>query len=225
MAAIYAFAISAGMPIGSLAIGYAAKAWGTLHAVLLPRIGMMATILLVAPYVELLAADAARWCARIRACIERETRHRLISRRQCNSSPRLPARRLRMAPRAIQSFSSQASVMANARCHSNIASISFITRSANCAMLLPSPSASGPRTCFRNPERSGDTDKSYSQARDFRLLRHFGPDPRSAKEGHALVVLAATPLYGSPRWTRGTGTAAMIFATISSSFASSARAS
>ena len=44
---IYAFAMSAGMPIGSLAIGYAAQAWGTLNAALLPGIGMGATVLLV----------------------------------------------------------------------------------------------------------------------------------------------------------------------------------
>ena len=44
---IYAFAMSAGMPIGSLTIGYAAKAWGTLNAALLPSIGMIATVLLV----------------------------------------------------------------------------------------------------------------------------------------------------------------------------------
>ena len=44
---IYAFAMSAGMPIGSLAIGYAAQAWGTLNAALLPAIGMAATVLLV----------------------------------------------------------------------------------------------------------------------------------------------------------------------------------
>ena len=44
---IYSFAMSAGMPIGSLAIGYAAKAWGTLNAALLPSIGMVVTVLLV----------------------------------------------------------------------------------------------------------------------------------------------------------------------------------
>ena len=44
---IYAFAMSAGMPIGSLAIGYAAQTWGTLNAALLPAIGMAATVLLV----------------------------------------------------------------------------------------------------------------------------------------------------------------------------------
>ena len=44
---IYAFAMSAGMPIGSLAIGYAAQAWGTLNAALLPGIGMAATVLFV----------------------------------------------------------------------------------------------------------------------------------------------------------------------------------
>jgi hypothetical protein len=35
------------MPIGSLAIGYAAQAWGTLNAALLPAIGMGATVLFV----------------------------------------------------------------------------------------------------------------------------------------------------------------------------------
>lgn len=44
---IYAFAMSAGMPIGSLAIGYAAQTWGTLNAALLPAFGMAATVLLV----------------------------------------------------------------------------------------------------------------------------------------------------------------------------------
>jgi len=44
---IYAFAMSAGMPIGSLAIGYAAQAWGTLNAALLPGLGMAVTVLLV----------------------------------------------------------------------------------------------------------------------------------------------------------------------------------
>jgi MFS family permease len=44
---IYAFAMSAGMPIGSLVIGYAAQAWGTLNAALLPGIGMAATVLCV----------------------------------------------------------------------------------------------------------------------------------------------------------------------------------
>jgi len=44
---IYAFAMSVGMPIGSLAIGYAARAWGTLNAALLPGLGMAATVLLV----------------------------------------------------------------------------------------------------------------------------------------------------------------------------------
>jgi len=44
---IYAFAMSAGMPIGSVAIGYAAQAWGTLNAALLPAIGMTATVALV----------------------------------------------------------------------------------------------------------------------------------------------------------------------------------
>lgn len=44
---IYAFAMSAGMPIGSLAIGYAAQSWGTLNAALLPAFGMAATVLLV----------------------------------------------------------------------------------------------------------------------------------------------------------------------------------
>ena len=44
---IYAFAMSAGMPVGSLAIGYAAQAWGTLNAALVPGVGMAATVLLV----------------------------------------------------------------------------------------------------------------------------------------------------------------------------------
>ncbi len=44
---IYAFAMSAGMPIGSLAIGYAAQAWGTLNAALLPGVGMALTVGLV----------------------------------------------------------------------------------------------------------------------------------------------------------------------------------
>ena len=44
---IYAFAMAAGTPIGSLAIGYAAKAWGTLNVALLPSIGMVVTVLLV----------------------------------------------------------------------------------------------------------------------------------------------------------------------------------
>jgi hypothetical protein len=44
---IYAFAMAAGMPIGSLAIGYAAQTWGTLNAALLPGVGMAATVLLV----------------------------------------------------------------------------------------------------------------------------------------------------------------------------------
>ncbi len=44
---IYAFAMSAGMPIGSLAIGYAAQSWGTLNAALLPAFGMAATVLFV----------------------------------------------------------------------------------------------------------------------------------------------------------------------------------
>lgn len=44
---IYAFAMSAGMPIGSLVIGYAAQAWGTLNAALLPGIGMATTVLFV----------------------------------------------------------------------------------------------------------------------------------------------------------------------------------
>jgi MFS family permease len=47
MLSIYAFAMSAGMPIGSLAIGYAAQAWGTLNAALLPSIGMALCVLLV----------------------------------------------------------------------------------------------------------------------------------------------------------------------------------
>jgi MFS family permease len=44
---IYAFAMSAGMPIGSFAIGYAAAAFGTLNAALLPAAGMALTILAV----------------------------------------------------------------------------------------------------------------------------------------------------------------------------------
>jgi MFS family permease len=44
---VYAFAMSAGMPIGSLAIGYAAQTWGTLNAALLPAFGMAATVLFV----------------------------------------------------------------------------------------------------------------------------------------------------------------------------------
>jgi len=44
---IYAFAMNAGMPIGSLAIGYAAQTWGTLNAAILPSVGMAATVLLV----------------------------------------------------------------------------------------------------------------------------------------------------------------------------------
>ena len=44
---IYAFAMSAGMPIGSLAIGYAAQTWGTLNAALFPAIGMAVTVLVV----------------------------------------------------------------------------------------------------------------------------------------------------------------------------------
>ena len=44
---IYAFAMAAGMPIGSLAIGYAAQTWGTLNAALFPGIGMATTVLLV----------------------------------------------------------------------------------------------------------------------------------------------------------------------------------
>jgi hypothetical protein len=39
--------MSAGMPIGSLAIGDAAQTWGTLNAALFPAIGMAATVLLV----------------------------------------------------------------------------------------------------------------------------------------------------------------------------------
>ena len=37
--------MSVGMPIGSLVIGYAAQAWGTLNAALLPAFGMAATVL------------------------------------------------------------------------------------------------------------------------------------------------------------------------------------
>ena len=47
LVSIYAFAMSAGMPIGSLAIGHAAQTWGTLNAALLPALGMAATVLLV----------------------------------------------------------------------------------------------------------------------------------------------------------------------------------
>ena len=64
---IYAFAMSAGMPIGSVAIGYAAASWGTLNAALLPAIGMALTVLLVQitsncwnvmPYVQPRALEA-----------------------------------------------------------------------------------------------------------------------------------------------------------------------
>ncbi len=44
---IYAFAMSAGMPVGSLAIGYAAQTWGTSNAALMPAIGMALTVLVV----------------------------------------------------------------------------------------------------------------------------------------------------------------------------------
>lgn len=44
---IYSFAMSAGMPIGSLAIGYAAAAVGTLNAALFPAVGMVLAVLLV----------------------------------------------------------------------------------------------------------------------------------------------------------------------------------
>jgi MFS family permease len=44
---IYAFAMSAGMPIGSLSIGYAAQTWGTLNAALFPAIGMALTVAIV----------------------------------------------------------------------------------------------------------------------------------------------------------------------------------
>jgi MFS family permease len=47
LVSIYAFAMSTGAPIGSLAIGYAAQIFGTLNAALLPGIGMAATVLLV----------------------------------------------------------------------------------------------------------------------------------------------------------------------------------
>jgi MFS family permease len=47
LVSIYAFAMSTGAPIGSLAIGYAAQWWGTLNAALLPGVGMAATVLLV----------------------------------------------------------------------------------------------------------------------------------------------------------------------------------
>lgn len=44
---VYAFGMSAGTPIGSLAIGYAVSGWGPLNAALLPAIGMTATVLVV----------------------------------------------------------------------------------------------------------------------------------------------------------------------------------
>lgn len=44
---IYGFAMSAGMPLGSFAIGYVAAAVGTLNAALFPAIGMALTILAV----------------------------------------------------------------------------------------------------------------------------------------------------------------------------------
>ena len=47
LVSIYALAMSAGMPIGSLAIGYAAQMFGTLNAALLPGIGMALTVLVV----------------------------------------------------------------------------------------------------------------------------------------------------------------------------------
>lgn len=47
LVSIYSFAMSAGMPIGSLLIGYAAKMFGTLQAAMLPSAGMALTVLLV----------------------------------------------------------------------------------------------------------------------------------------------------------------------------------
>src|SRR5262245_1903587 len=47
LVSIYAFAMSTGAPIGSLAIGYAAQIFGTLNVALLPVVGMAATVLLV----------------------------------------------------------------------------------------------------------------------------------------------------------------------------------
>ena len=47
LVSIYGFAMSAGMPIGSYAIGYAVKAFGTLNAALLPALGMALTVLAV----------------------------------------------------------------------------------------------------------------------------------------------------------------------------------
>ena len=47
LVSIYAFAMSAGMPIGSLLIGYAARQFGTLEAAVLPAAGMALTVLLV----------------------------------------------------------------------------------------------------------------------------------------------------------------------------------
>lgn len=44
---IYAFAMSAGMPLGSFAIGYIAAGFGTLEAALFPAVGMALTILAV----------------------------------------------------------------------------------------------------------------------------------------------------------------------------------
>ena len=44
---IYGFAMSAGMPLGSFAIGYIAAVFGTLNAALFPAIGMALTILAV----------------------------------------------------------------------------------------------------------------------------------------------------------------------------------
>jgi MFS family permease len=47
LVSIYGFAMSAGMPLGSIAIGYAVAAFGTLNAALLPAAGMALTVLLV----------------------------------------------------------------------------------------------------------------------------------------------------------------------------------
>lgn len=57
-------------------------------------------------------------------------------------------------------------------------------------------------------ERSGDTDKSYSQARDFRLLRHFGPDPINRLRGHSEFTTGELwnlqdGLYYTSLWAEG----------------------
>lgn len=44
---LYAFGLTAGMPIGSLMIGYIVSAFGTLEAVLVPSLGMALSVLLV----------------------------------------------------------------------------------------------------------------------------------------------------------------------------------